>query len=72
MSFYGKATEVTPDAPLKTFAYLGLSELEFETVQAHDVFFYDSGHVGFWNNLPNDERTLVLAVQTRAVKEVEP
>lgn len=72
MTFYGKTAEVAPDAPLKTFAYLGLSGLGYETVQAHDVFFYESGHVGFWNNLPNDERTLVLAVVTTAVKEITP
>jgi hypothetical protein len=72
MSFHGRLTEPEPTAPLKTFSYLGLSELEYETVQAHDVFFYESGHVGFWNNLPNEQRTLVLAVQTKVVKEVQP
>ena len=68
MSFYGKLTEV--DAPRKMRTFNCFTSAGKCTVQAHDIFFYESGHIGFWNDITPDERVLVLAIKALEVEEV--
>ena len=76
MTFYGqegpKAADLTPPRPFRTFAYrLFHNGMEHE-VSAQDVYFYDAGRVGFWNDDPDHpgERILVLATKAFTIREV--
>jgi hypothetical protein len=70
MSFYGKITEPNNIGPLKTFWYRR-HPAEASYVKAHDVYFYESGHVGFWKELPGEDRRLILAIRADEVWEGE-
>ena len=69
MSFYGKLTEPDPIQPLKEFVYTRPGSESFDRIKAHDVYFYESGHVGFWKDAKDGGRTLVLAVKAGDVWE---
>jgi hypothetical protein len=71
MTFYGKQPESQPaDEPkTKRFVYK-LGPDDYEEVRAHAVYFYESGHIGFWNNrTANSAGQLVLAIKALAVWE---
>lgn len=69
MSFYGKDPEPETAATVKRFKYRGDFYGERE-VKAQHVFFYESGHVGFWGGTDDDGRELVLATKAHDVWEV--
>lgn len=68
MSFPGKPAEPKSPQKLKTFRYL-TNDGDFGAIRANDVYFYESGHVGFWVDLPNGDRRLVLAIKTDELLE---
>jgi hypothetical protein len=71
MSFYGKITEPDPPRPLRQFVYRASKHGDDHVVHAHDIYFYESGHVGFWNDISGDERVLVLATPASSVREYQ-
>ena len=69
MTFYGKDPEPKTTPRLKTFKFRTGGDLtEPREVEAQHVYFYDSGHIGFWNDA-EDDRVLVLAVKALDVWE---
>lgn len=70
MTFYGKEPQPGPreNEPLRTFWYTHKDYLYSQSVAAHRVYFYESGHVGFWVDEGDDSR-LVLAVKANRVWE---
>lgn len=71
MSFYGKITEPNPPAVMKRFYYTKNGNENADSVRAEQVYFYESGHVGFWNEHEDGTRTLVLATKADEVWEDE-
>jgi hypothetical protein len=71
MTFYGKDAEQPTSAKTKRFYYLMPDVKEPVGVNAQHVFFYESGHVGFWNDAEGDDRVLVMAVKASEVWEDE-
>lgn len=75
MTFYGQEG-VTAGAskarPFRTFAYRLFNNGMEHEVTAQDVYFYDAGRVGFWNDDPDHpgERILVLATKAFSIREV--
>jgi len=69
MSFYGKDPEPKPGASQKRFTYTLHGSDHGYSVKAQSVYFYESGHVGFWNEPEDGERVLVLAVKANDVWE---
>jgi len=69
MSFYGRITEADPPLKTRRFFYLDAKGNQSSVIGVHDVYFYESGHVGFWKDLEDNERELVLAVKTAEVWE---
>jgi hypothetical protein len=74
MTFYGKDPEPKTTPRLKTFKFRVDGDTEAREVKAQNVYFYDSGHIGFWNDTDDGDRMLVLAVKALDVWEepVEP
>lgn len=73
MTFYGQDPQPKPSAELKTFWYCSDHRNdEPQKVTAQKVYFYDSGHFGFWNDTDNGERFLVLAIKANEVWEEQP
>ena len=70
MSFYGKDPEPSEEEPkIKRFRYT-LDTGQSEEVLAHTVYFYESGHVGFWNDrTETEDGQLVLAIKAVSVWE---
>lgn len=68
MTFYGKLTEADQPRKMRTFKLW--TSAGSRTIEAHDIFFYESGHIGFWNDITPDERVLVLAIKALEVEEV--
>lgn len=71
MTFYGKDPEPRVSAEVKRFHYLMPGTTTATSVKAQHVYFYESGHVGFWNESEDGARTLVLAVKALDVWEDE-
>jgi len=69
MSFYGKDPEPKTSIKEKHFYYLTPGSQQPDHIKAQQVYFYESGHVGFWNDLEDGERRLVLAVKALDVWE---
>lgn len=69
MSFYGKITEADGPPPMKTFGYIASHDGPERTIKAQHVYFYESGHIGFWNDAGDDDRVLVLAIKATEVWE---
>lgn len=63
MSFYGKDPEPPTEPGMKQFMYTMNGNDHADAINAQHVFFYESGHVGFWNDAEGDDRTLILAVR---------
>lgn len=72
MTFYGQDPQPKASNELKTFCYRDSPHSEPRKVQAHQVYFYDSGHFGFWNDNDKGERLLVLAIKANEVWEERP
>lgn len=70
MSFHGKIAEPEAIGPMKTFRYWTAVAHQVQQVEAHELYFYESGHIGFWETLPDDDRRLVLAVKADKVQEL--
>jgi len=71
MAFYGKDPEPNQTERLRRFVYRTSENAADQSVQAHDVYFYESGHIGFWTNTENGERRLILATPAFMVREEE-
>ena len=71
MSFYGKDPEPKTSPGTKRFYYAAKGSNNADSVLAQHVFFYESGHVGFWNDNDDETRTLVLATKADEVWEDE-
>lgn len=71
MTFYGRDPEPKPTPGLNKYVYsLGPADApDDHWIEAEHVFFYESGHVGFWNDKPDGTRKLVLAVKAERVWE---
>ena len=75
-SFFGQegaiVIEPAPPRPLRTFPYRLFNNGMEHEVSAQDVYFYDAGRVGFWNDDPDrpGERILVLATKAFTIREV--
>lgn len=73
MSFYGKLTEVDPPRKLRKFAYRTYPDAAEQEISAHEIYFYEAGRIGFWNDTSDGadgERVLVLATKAFDVREV--
>lgn len=76
MTFYGqegaKEAEAAQPRPLRNFAYRLFNEGIEHEISAQDIYFYDAGRVGFWNDDQEHpgERILVLATKAFQVREV--
>ena len=75
-SFFGQegliVIEPAPPRPLRNFAYRVYDKGIEHEVSANDIYFYDAGRVGFWNDDPErpGERILVLATKAFSIREV--
>ena len=70
MTFYGKQPEQSPDEPRTKHFRFQMESGQTEDVRAHAVYFYESGHVGFWNDrTASDDGHLVLAIKALSVWE---
>ena len=69
MTFYGKDPEPETTPTMKRFYYTAGPNHDAVSVRAQHVYFYESGHVGFWNDTPNDGRELVLATKAHDIWE---
>lgn len=72
MTFYGKLTEADPPRKLRKFAYRTYSDAVEREISAHEIYFYEAGRIGFWNDVEGaeGERVLVLATKAFDVREV--
>lgn len=70
MTFYGRAPEPTQPRPYRRFAYRIYDGGQEHQVAAHQIYFYEHGRVGFWNDTNNDERVLVLSTKAFQVREI--
>lgn len=71
MTFYGKDPEPEATPAMKRFYYTTSPNGDAASVKAQHVYFYESGHVGFWNDKPGDDRELVLATKAHDIWEDE-
>lgn len=69
MSFYGKLTEADQPRNLRKFAYRIYDGGTWQEIQAHEIYFYEAGRIGFWNDAEGD-RVLILATKAFDVREV--
>lgn len=69
MSFYGKLTEADQPRPLRKFIYRTYPDATPQEIHAHDIYFYEHGRIGFWNDA-GDDRVLVLGTKAFDVREV--
>lgn len=69
MSFYGKDPEPKTSSRMKVFTFHVDGDDKPRQVTAQNVYFYDSGHLGFWNDADDDDRVLDLAVKALEVWE---
>lgn len=70
MTFYGKLTETDPPRKLRKFAYRTYPDAKEQEISAHEIYFYDHGRIGFWNDAEDGERVLVLGTKAFDVREV--
>jgi len=73
MTFYGKLTEADPPRKIRKFSYRVDDGGNLREIEAHEIYFYDHGRIGFWNYTSDDddsERILVLATKAFDVREV--
>lgn len=71
MTFYGQTTQTEQPKPLRKFAYRIYDGGTEQEIHAHDIYFYEHGRIGFWNDADGEgERLLVLATKAFQVREV--
>lgn len=75
MTFYGKPvlpTPTLPARPLRKFSYRVYDGSNWREIEAHEIYFYDHGRIGFWNDAAGaeGERVLILATKAFDVREV--
>lgn len=76
MTFYGQenleATKPSTTKPLRNFVYRVYDGGIEHAISANDIYFYEAGRVGFWNDDPDrpGERILVLATKAFTIREV--
>ena len=70
MTFYGMPIEQPPSRPLRKFAYRVYDGGIEHEVEAHEIYFYESGRVGFWNDGDDGERVLVLGIKAFQVRQL--
>lgn len=59
-----------PPRPLRKFAYRVYDGGSWHEIQAHEIYFYDHGRIGFWNDSADGERVLVLGTKAFDIREV--
>lgn len=59
-----------PPRPLRKFAYRIYDGGMEHEIEAHEIYFYDHGRIGFWNDTDDGERVLVLGTKSFNVREV--
>lgn len=71
MSVHGRTEDPKPPRPLRNFAYrIYDGGIEHE-ISAHEIYFYEAGRVGFWNDGENGgDRVLVLGTKAFQVRQV--
>lgn len=69
MTFYGQTREPDQPRPLRTFIYRTYSDATPQEIHAHDIYFYEHGRIGFWDD-NGDDRVLVLGTKAFDVREV--
>lgn len=71
MTFPGKQPEApTPPRPLRRFAYRLFNNGMEHEISAHEIYFYEAGRIGFWNDGEDGDRVLVLGTKAFQVREV--
>lgn len=70
MTFYGKDPEPDPSRPLRNFAYRVYDGGIEHEISAHEIYFYDHGRIGFWNDSDDGDRVLVLGTKAFQVRQV--
>jgi hypothetical protein len=71
VTFPGKQPDAPkPPRPLRTFKYRLFNNGAEHEISAHEIYFYEAGRVGFWNDADNGERILVLGTKAFQVREV--
>ncbi len=70
MTFYGQPAETVQPRPLRKFAYRTYADATPQEIHAHEIYFYDAGRIGFWNDTADGERVLVLGTKAFDVREV--
>ena len=73
MTFPGQEQAPAPPAPraLRNFVYRVYDGGIEHAISSHEVYFYEAGRVGFWNDSEREgERVLVLATKAFTVREV--
>lgn len=70
MSFYGKDPAPKPPVRERKLYYYTDGNGSTGNVRAHSVYFYESGHVGFWDDRDEDnDGRLILAIRAHEVWE---
>jgi hypothetical protein len=59
-----------PPRPLRKFKYRVYDEGAWHEIEAHDIYFYEAGRIGFWNDIADGERVLILATKAFDVRQV--
>lgn len=62
--------EPPPTRQLRKFKYRTYEGGTWQEIQAHDIYFYEAGRIGFWNDVPDGERVLILATKAFDVRQV--
>lgn len=59
-----------PTRPLRKFAYRTYEGGTWQDIEAHDIYFYEAGRIGFWNDVADGERVLILATKAFDVRQI--
>lgn len=71
MTFYGQpVADPKVPRPLRKFAYRVYDGASEQDISAHEIYFYEAGRIGFWNDIEDGERVLVLAIKAFSAREV--
>jgi hypothetical protein len=68
MTFYGKSPELSPAEPKKAYIFTNWAGHE-HTIEAHFIQF-QPGHVTFWEEVPDGDNRLILALANTKVNEL--
>ena len=70
MTFHSRSDDPKAPRPLRNFAYRVYDGGIEHEVSAHEIYFYDHGRIGFWNDGENGERILVLGTKAFQVRQL--